>query len=450
MKTLAISLLALLAALPASAQIDPVTTAPVNLVLNNYDSVPVGPFGGLEGSAYVARVGDPSAAWFNPAGLARGETAQISGSAGVYQFTTVSPDALPNQGGSLQQLPNYVGFTFTPRRGYTVGTALINTISWTQETDSQLISTTAAGQQQRFAYSADSGFEHRVAAFSVGYYGGGHWRYGGGFAISMMDLRLVAEASQRIAMATGLQSLLVSGRTGASAVQLRLQGGAQYDVNNWRFGLALRTPGATFIKSSNIALDSHVDGGRASVGASLFDSDAETAYHLPWEFQGGVAYATPRAALEVDLQAYTSIAPYSLVATGEPLAVYTDNGSGVPPAVQLLPFSGLTSASDGVLNVSIGGNVQPFANRRLRIHGSVGNNQSPVAAADQIFNRIDLVSSTIGVSGTFGKFVFAAGVNFKRGSQQDVTLRNLLNGQVVHTDVQLSTTGFIYSLAYQF
>jgi hypothetical protein len=48
-----------------------VATVPPNVVLSNYDNVPVGPFGGLEGSAYVARVGDPSAAWFNPAGLSR-------------------------------------------------------------------------------------------------------------------------------------------------------------------------------------------------------------------------------------------------------------------------------------------------------------------------------------------------------------------------------------------
>ena len=65
--------------------VDQVVTPPPNLVLANYDSVPVGPFGGLEGSAYAARVGDPSAAWFNPAGLSRQRTAQISGSGGVYR-----------------------------------------------------------------------------------------------------------------------------------------------------------------------------------------------------------------------------------------------------------------------------------------------------------------------------------------------------------------------------
>src|SRR5688572_33130478 len=104
-----------LLALPAFAQVEQVLPPPPNLLLANYDNVPVGPFGGLEGSAYVARVGDPSAAWFNPAGLAREDTAQVSGSAGVYQLTSITPEQLPNRGGSFQQLPNFVGFTFVAR-----------------------------------------------------------------------------------------------------------------------------------------------------------------------------------------------------------------------------------------------------------------------------------------------------------------------------------------------
>ena len=58
--------------------VDQVATVPPNIVLANYDNVPVGPYGGLEGTAYVARVSDPSAAWFNPAGLSRQSSAQIA------------------------------------------------------------------------------------------------------------------------------------------------------------------------------------------------------------------------------------------------------------------------------------------------------------------------------------------------------------------------------------
>jgi hypothetical protein len=112
-------------------------------------------------------VADPSATWFNPAGLSRQTSAQISGSAGLYQRTSVSPQALPNEGGSVQHLPNFVGFTFNVRDGLTAGFALLTTNSWAQETDSQLITSVPSGQE-RFAYSADSAFARRIAALGVG------------------------------------------------------------------------------------------------------------------------------------------------------------------------------------------------------------------------------------------------------------------------------------------
>jgi hypothetical protein len=127
-----LAIVAAMSAMPLRAQsIDQVATVPPNVVLSNYDNVPVGPFGGLEGSAYVARVGDPSAAWFNPAGLSRQTGVQISGSAGVYQWTAVSPQALPNSGGARRQLPSVVGFTAHLRAGVTAGAAFMTTNSWT-------------------------------------------------------------------------------------------------------------------------------------------------------------------------------------------------------------------------------------------------------------------------------------------------------------------------------
>jgi len=74
--TLSAAVLLLLTVHPVCAQeLDPLVTPPPNVVLPNSNGVPVGPFGGLEGGAYVARVDDPSAAWFNPAGLSSAKTA---------------------------------------------------------------------------------------------------------------------------------------------------------------------------------------------------------------------------------------------------------------------------------------------------------------------------------------------------------------------------------------
>ena len=433
----------------ALAQATQVTTPPPNLVIPNYNSTAVGPFGGLEGTAYVARINDPSSSWFNPAGLAKLGSPEISGSAGVYQRTAVAPRALPNQGGSIQQLPNFVGFTFVPKEGMTVGASLLSTNAWDQATDSELISPVAGGQQ-RFAYSADSGFEQRVAAIAVGYRRSDSWRVGGGFAFSLMDLRLVQSATERIADATGLRSVLISARASGSAIQLRGQGGAQYETGRWSLGGAMRTPGLTIHRSGSAIFDGILTNDPGSLGASLFDPEADLEFRLPWEFQLGAAYSGTRFQVELDVLAYTSIEPYALLSSTQPILLYEDAGAGTAPVVTSRPFVGLTSASDGVVNVAIGGHYKLFHNRDLRVHAGVRSNESPVAPEDMVFTKIDLATWSVGVSGTLGKFKFAAGLNHQTGHADEVTLHNRLSGQPVTTPVDIRIAGFIYSIAYQF
>jgi hypothetical protein len=331
----------------------------------------------------------------------------------------------------------------------TVGAAFLTTTAWTQETDSELVTPIPAGQQ-RFAYSADSDYQQRVAAVSVGYHRDGPWRFGGGFAFSLMNLRLVQTASDRVVDGAGLRSLLISSRLGASATQLRFQGGAQYDAGAWRLGGAIRTPGLTIFRSGTVTLDGLLDTGQSSQGASLFDPQAHLEFRMPWEFQGGAAYVRDRVEFEVDLQAYTSVSAYSMLSSDQPTVTYSDPGTGAPTTVVTAPFGGMTSASDGVVNVSAGGHFVPFKGRAMRIHAGVASNRSPVGDADTIFNKAHLTSWTLGVSGSFAKFQFAAGVNHKGGTVADLTLRNLLDGQVVRTSIDVRTTGFIYSISYQF
>ena len=332
----------------------------------------------------------------------------------------------------------------------TVGAALLTTNSWTQKTDSQLITPTATGDE-RFAYSGDSEFSQREIAFAAGYHGDGKLRVGGGMAFTVMNLRLVQSASDRLADNTGLTTLLVTSRVGGSSILLRGQGGVQYDMtSHWRFGGAVRTPGATLIRSSSLTLDGVLDAGNASRGASIFDPSAQFAYHLPWEFQGGAAFVHDRAQFEVDVEGYTAISAYTMVGTSQPSVTYGDKGTNAPPSIVTQPFGGLTSASNGVVNVSAGGHVVLLKDRSLRIHGGVASNQSPVNSADTIFTRAELVSWTLGLSGSLARFQFAAGLNRKSGTADDVTLHNLLSGPIVNSSIDIRTLGFIYSLAYQF
>ena len=432
----------------AQAQTDTVTTSPPNIVVPNYNGVPVGPFGGLEASAYVARAGDPTAAWFNPAGLSRAEGAQVTGSAGLYQLTTVSPQSASNPGGSVQQVPNVVGFTIKTKK-LTLGAAFVTTVSWQQETDTQRITTT--GNPERFAYSGDSSFTQRVAAFSAAYNSGQKWRIGGGLAFSYTSLRMVQTASDRVAEPTDLRTLLVSSRLNGSTFQLQPVLGVQFDPNSKiRIGAIMRTSGFSIYKSGSVTLDGTQDTGAASVGASFFDPSANFEYKLPFQASGAIAFIGSRAQVEIDVQGYSSIAAYKMFSSGQNFAIYSDAGNGTPPTVQTAPSSGITSASRAMANVSVGGFFQLKKDSPLLLHWGIASDISPVAPEDQIFDRVDFYAWTVGMSGRVGKLYYAAGVNYRGGNSSDIIVRNVLGGTPIQTSVDIKTIGMIYSLAYQF
>lgn len=432
-----------------AGQSDPLLTPPQNFVLPNANGVPVGPFGGLEAGAYVARVNDPSATWFNPAGLSRAKTTQISGSAGLYQFISVSPSSLPNPGGGLQQVPNLVGFSVSMSERCSAGFAIVTTNSWQQETDSEIIAGTAASGE-RFGYSAQAEFSKRDINFSAGCERG-RMRYGGGLTIAMTDLQLVDSVSDRVSSATDLRTLLISARKSGSSQILRPLFGVQFDASDeWHAGMVVRTPGATLHRSGVYTADGTLSGTGASEGLSVFDADATYTYKLPWEIQGGIGYVGKRAQFEVDVQGITSISPYTLLATSNPLIIYKQAAPGATPSVTTQPFNGLTSAMRGVANVTAGGHVQLSPDHSYLLHFGYTTDRSPVADSDQVFDQVNLYGWTLGLSGKAAKLQFAAGINMRRGTSGEIRVRDLLSGQPVTTTISIKTTAFIYSLAYEF
>jgi hypothetical protein len=233
-------------------------------------------------------------------------------------------------------------------------------------------------------------------------------------------------------------------------VQFRAQGGVQYDTPMFRLGGAIRTPALTMHRTGTFTLDGTLDMGVASVGASAFDAHARFESPSPWELQGGAAYVRDRVEIELDVQGYTPVAAHPLLSSTEPTVIYGDAGDGAAPAVIPRPFTGLTSASDGVVNVAVGGHVRPVRGRELRVHGGFATNRSPVGNIDQVFNKANFASWTLGVSGTVAKLQFAGGFNGRVGTARDVIVRNRLNGEPLRTNVDVRTIAFIYSIAYQF
>ena len=71
----------------------------------------------------------------------------------------------------------------------------------------------------------------------------------------------------------------------------------------------------------------------------------------------------------------------------------------------------------------------------------------PTRAA--VFGKVDFMVYTAGVSGSFRQFTFAFGVNSRRGSIDNLVLKNLITGPV-QTSLQIKTIGITYALNYKF
>ena len=85
----------------------------------------------------------------------------------------------------------------------------------------------------------------------------------------------------------------------------------------------------------------------------------------------------------------------------------------------------------------------------LLLHWGIATDLSPVAPQDQVFDRVDFVTGTIGLSGSFHKLTYAGGVSYRSGSS-DISFRDVVSGSPIQTSVRISTFGTLYSLAYEF
>jgi hypothetical protein len=442
-------LIAAVASRAAAQDVTPITSPPPNIIVPNYNGVPTGPLGGLEGSAYAARAADTSAPWLNPAGLSQAGT-QLSGSVSSRLSTTIEPRLLPDTGGSTQNLPNLVGAT-GKFKGFTVGFSIITTASWVEGWNTVYAFTNADGSPERFAYTSNASFTQRSTVGGVGRNIGKKWRVGGALALEGTSMHSTQTSSDRINNPDGLRTLLFSSDAGGSIDHARLIFGTQYQPTSAiRVGAVLRTPGFAWGRSGSAKLDATQTGDNYTLGAAAYDGSAHFDYKLPLEMVGAVAVVTKRAEIEFDVKGYSSIDPYTLLSSGQPLTIYTDHADGQAGTIENRPLPTLTSSSNSVTDFAVGGHVLIVPKWVIKAHAGIGTDFSQVPAEDSVaFNRVDFWVFTAGASGVVGRLTFAIGVNYRQGNSNNLILRNLLV-QPVRTNLDISSVGLTYAINYRF
>ena len=79
-----------------------------------------------------------------------------------------------------------------------------------------------------------------------------------------------------------------------------------------------------------------------------------------------------------------------------------------------------------------------IADRELRLHFGVTTDLSPVAPEDQVFDKVDLLAWTVGLSGRLNKLTYAAGFNYRSGTSDSITVRNLISREPVKYGISAS------------
>ena len=420
------------------------------LTLPNYYMTPIGQVASLEGGAYVARTDDASSNWYNPAGLALADKSSVSSSAGTYQILSLVPTDLQSEdsGGSSQQVPALVGVVVKKLlhdQRFTLGFAGVRTNSWEQQTDVQ-IDELSLTPGRLLSYSADSQFRRSEFSGGVGYADGGPWRFGGTLAIANTNLHTNGSLAESIVESNGLSAGQASQRVSGSITQLRVTGGAQYQLTpEILLGAIARSPGVTLFRSADYSADAVASAGDASASFSFFDPKPRFDYKLPFQLVAGAALDRGRWELEVDVMFSTGTSSYDLFSSDQTGILILDDGQGGPPVVEQVPFGDVVSENRAVFNVAFGGSYALTENRVWALHFGFHTDYSPVGDADQFFSRVNLYSATLGVTGTVSGFTAALGFNYQFGDANEVPL-----AEVLQSDIAVDSLAIIYSVAYRF
>lgn len=430
-----------------------IPASPLVVMIPNYNSVPVGEIGSLQAGAYLARVRDSSATWFNPAGLARADTSSVSGSAGAFQIVSAWPEGLRGTGSSFQQMPAAVGVVAKNPLGlerWTGGFQVTRTGTWDLTADVSREFDVAAGVN-RLTYSSDASFHGFIASAAAGYEVNPRLRLGLSIDGQLTEWSLDVSSADEYRTGSSLGAVLFEGHGTASAVDLRLTAGLQYELSSTlRVGAVFRTPGITLWTSGSKYQNGVATAGSTTISTSLFEPSGEVTFKLPAEVKAGAAYVGKRAQVELDVMAYSGTGTYNAFRSTQPFLVVRDPGRGDAPTRQEVQPDPMTVNGQSVVNIAVGGQVGVTANGLLKIHAGFSTDRSPVGPADTQFTKVDMQTWTVGLSGSRGPVLGSLGIRYEWGLSDPISVVRLQSGAVYTTNIRVRNVGIVYSFAFKF
>jgi long-subunit fatty acid transport protein len=430
---------------------------PPSIAITNYDRVLVGQEGALEGGALVARVGDTTSGWYNPAGMATMTSTAIGASASGFETDLLSLEGLGQQragGMSLYQLPSFFGLVLgkdvIDSEHWRIGLTIAKPTSWSQRIVGGLAGDT------RVSYSSDVAFSTLLPMFSASYSPFASLRFGAGIGVAITSLSETQTFSAQVrAPGTPTQpatanAFLRNLDGGGSIWNLTGTLGVQWDATEHLVvGAMIRTPGLKIMQGGNLTYQ-NVDNRSTPWNQTFFrDQDATFDFRLPLDVNVGVAWRSKAFEAEFDLRYHSAISEYTLLASNQPIQITTTDPATGLPVYKTQPFLGVTNGARTVWNFAFGGRYN--LNEFWSFHGGFFSDASPTdAAGANLFRSVDMYGMTAGAKVRGDHLSGSLGLGYSWGSSQPFQLEDPVTGTSSNTKLTITSLSLLYAVAYKF
>jgi long-subunit fatty acid transport protein len=425
---------------------------PPNLILPNYDRLPVGQREGIEAGAFLARTNDAGANWYNPAGLGNSVETSLNAGATAYEWTKMSLEGFGTTQGRSRI--NTIGTLLSVAIGkgtiksdeWRLGFSLTRPIVW-QPSSIDFAFSPAANQVVAYASTVD--FNVMIPGVAIAYapggVGTGRLRIGAGLGMAITSLTQNQSISSRVTTTTSASLAEQNFSAEGSTWQLQPSAGVQWNATSKVIvGARIAAPGIRILGSSRLTLQTSQFTSPTSTDLVFRDDTATFDYKRPLEASGGLAYLAQRGEIEIDVHYYGAVDSYELYASAVPGTLTTVDGSGTP-TVTTQPFVPTANSARAVSNVAIGANYK--LSTSLRVHAGFASDVSPVDdQAQSTFRKVDLSRFTTGLSLKGQRLAGSLGLGYSFGSGT----RESVGSTTGQTRFTVKTMNVLFGLSFAF
>ena len=425
---------------------------PPNLILPNYDRLPVGQREGIEAGAFLARTNDAGANWYNPAGLGNSVETSLNAGANAYEWTKMGLEGFGTSEGRSRI--NTIGTLLSVAIGkgtiksdeWRLGFSLARPIVWQPSSIDFAFSPIA---NQVVAYASTVDFNVMIPGVAIAYAPGGvrtgRLRIGAGLGMAITSLTQNQSISSRVNATTSASLAEQSFSAEGSTWQLQPSGGVQWDATSRVIlGARVVAPGIRILGTSRLTLQTSQFTSPTSTDLVFRDDAATFDYKRPLEASAGAAYHANSVELELDVHYYGALTSYELYASDLPGTLTRVDSSGTPHVAQAA-FTPTANSARAVTNVAVGGNYR--LSPSLRVHAGFASDVSPVDdQAQSIFRKVDLSRFTTGVSLTGQRLSGSLGIGYSVGSG----IREAIGPTVGETRFTVKTVNVLFGFSFAF